>query len=337
MIDLLLLNTRIARIDQPADGLIAERVEKGTTTIAVSGRVGWLAKSVEYAEAKGDADSIAPGAWKVLDPSPRRTHFHGSIPLGAGWHKVSFRSEGDGYRQANDVLIGVGEVFVVAGQSNGAGSSKTLFLSTSEDVHTGHLDGGSLTWGRADDPQTSGSGGSVWPLVGAELAARLRIPIGFVNMAVGATSLDQWRPGGPLQTNLVRALRLTKSTGVRAVLWHQGESDKRTSRVHYAEGLKRLITQTRAEVGGTPVPWMVAQVSYGFGSTGEGVRAAQASLWQNAVALRGPDTDGLGADYRESDNVHFNAAGTRGAAKLWVETIMQAFFSDVKTGAEGTR
>jgi Carbohydrate esterase, sialic acid-specific acetylesterase len=326
--DLLFLNTRIISVEEPSEGAVLQRAGTSPTDVFVSGRVGWFARSVEVAAASGDVDSISPSAWTMLDPKPRMTRFRGRIRLKPGWTKLSFRSKGAGYRQGDDVMIGVGEVFVIAGQSNAAGSSKTLFLTDSANVMAGRIDKTRLTWRRGDDPQLSGTGGSVWPLVGKTLAAELGVPIGFINVAVGGSSLQDWKPGGQLQSTLVKALRLTGSGGARAVLWHQGESNKNTPPAEYRDGLARLITQTRSEVGGKPVPWVVAEATYSFGSSGDGVRAAQVSLWKNGMAFPGPDTDVLGTRYRESDDVHFNDLGTREAAKLWAKALEAAFFPD---------
>ncbi len=37
----------------------------------------------------------------------------------------------------------------------------------------------------------------------------------------------------------------------------------------------------------------------------------------------GPDTDALGREYREVDDVHLNAKGTRAAAVLWTKVLVR--------------
>ena len=85
--------------------------------------------------------------------------------------------------------------------------------------------------------------------------------------------------------------------GFRAVLWHQGESDanqKDPTRTLpgklYREYLEKLIRDSRREIG-WDAPWFVAQASYHVpGDEGsDDIRAAQASLWRDGIALEGPD------------------------------------------------
>jgi hypothetical protein len=129
--------------------------------------------------------------------------------------------------------------------------------------------------------------------------------------------------------------------GFRAVLWHQGESDanqrdpsRTLSGTLYREYLERVIRESRREIG-WDAPWFVAQVSY-HGPDDEGspeIRAAQASLWQDGVALEGPDTDALTGDFRERQGrgVHFSGAGLREHAARWAEKILPWLEQQLRT------
>ena len=177
-------------------------------------------------------------------------------------------------------------------------------------------------------PKSAG-GGSVWPLVGDDLAERLKVPIGFINVASGGSSILDWQPGKPAFKQMADALRQTQPHFVRAILWHQGETDKNRGMIadEYFTALKRLIQGIREETG-FKGPWVVAQASYSDGTVGEGVRRAQAMTWREGLALPGPDTDTLGATFRDADfRVHFNESGTREAARLWTDSIMKCLFA----------
>ena len=89
--------------------------------------------------------------------------------------------------------------------------------------------------------------------------------------------------------------------GFRAVLWHQGESDanqqdptRTLAGKLYREYLEQLIRESRREIG-WDAPWFVAQVSYHVpgDEASPDIRAAQASLWKDGIALEGPDSDAL--------------------------------------------
>jgi hypothetical protein len=119
--------------------------------------------------------------------------------------------------------------------------------------------------------------------------------------------------------------------GFRAVLWHQGESDanqKDPTRTLagklYREYLELLIRESRRELG-WDTPWFVAQVSYHVpdDEASPDIRAAQASLWKDRIALAGPNSDALKGDLRENGGkgVHFSGPGLREHAARWVEKV----------------
>ena len=167
----------------------------------------------------------------------------------------------------------------------------------------------------------------MWPLVGDDLAERLKVPIGFINVASGGSSILDWQPGKPAFKQMADVLRRTEPHFVRAILWHQGETDKGMTANEYFAALKRMIEEIQKD-SGFKGPWIVAQASYSDGTVGEGVRSAQAMTWREGLALPGPDTDTLGATFRDADfRVHFNESGTREAARLWSDSIMKCLFA----------
>ena len=53
--------------------------------------------------------------------------------------------------------------------------------------------------------------------------------IGLIPCAVGGSSLGEWQKGGSLYNNTVAAtLEAVKSSTLKGILWHQGESDSDT-------------------------------------------------------------------------------------------------------------
>jgi hypothetical protein len=321
------IGTEIRSIEGLRDGFLMQRPATGPAKVAVCGRVGLLAERIEVAVAPAGG-ALGEDGWFSLDAAPR-FFFDGTVELPAGWHQVWVRSAGArGLRALRPVEIGVGEIFIVAGQSNAAGSSRTLFAAESPRVRTAELnDGGAIVgWRICADPQVRNGGGSVWPLVGEQLTRRVGVPVGFVNCAIGSTSINDWQPGQPAFERFANVARSLGPGGFRAILWHQGEADQSMSEAEYAAKLETVIAELRARVG-EPTPWMVACASFEQGRVGEGVRAAQHAVVSRGIALGGPDTDGLGAEFREpADGVHFNAAGTRAAAALWTERMAGAFF-----------
>jgi hypothetical protein len=324
----LYLDTKIHELSTIQKGEVIQRGAEEKILVTLSGRVGMLARQVEVAVVNNEKFSIHPKEWLNLDNDPYGTFFKGGILIPSGLSTIflkSNRNNSPSPRTSNAFELSVGEIFIVAGQSNAGGSSNTLFIPRSNFVHTGQFqEDGSLIWKNGADPQIMGGGGSVWPLVGDQLFLKLNVPIGFINVAAGATSIIEWQPDHIHFQQLVKAVKSIKPHGHRAILWHQGESDHWISAGEYYHLLSNLIQKVEEETK-LPIPWMVAQASYKDDMISEAVREGQRRSWEMPRVFEGPDTDGLQSIYRH-DNVHFNEEGTRAAAALWTEKIYQAFF-----------
>lgn len=252
--------------------------------------------------------------------------------------------------------VGLGEVFVIAGQSNSANYGEQKLSPTSDRVVA--FDGS--RWQTAHDPQprAGGRNGSFIPAFGDALVARLDVPIGIVACGIGATSVREWLPKGTPFPNpptvvsrveqdattgqwsskgeayamLVEHMQELGPHGFRGVLWHQGESDanqKDPTRTLpgtlYREYLETIIRQSRQAIGWS-APWIVAQATYHVpgDEASPDIRQAQASLWEAGVAIQGPDTDTLTGDMRERNGqgVHFSAKGLRAHGEMWAEKVL---------------
>ena len=294
--------------------------------------------------------------WQRVERDGDRFRSTLAAPAG-GWHRVEVRSVVDDAvtGMATVEQVGVGEVFVVAGQSNSANHGEEQLVPADDRVVTLAPDG---VWRVAADPQpgASGDGGSFLPALGDLLVERFDVPVGFVACGIGATSVREWLPEGsrfpapPTLTGrvrpsadggfesdgaafamLVRRMKQLEPTGFRAVLWHQGESDANQqdrSRTLpgplYEAMLGRVIRAARGDVG-REVPWFVARATYhvpGDESSSD-IRAAQGAVCRDGLALPGPDTDRLAGVLRDSGGrgVHFSGAGQRRHAEAWMEAV----------------
>ena len=235
----------------------------------------------------------AAGLRKKLDSAIKDGAFDATVEVGAGgWHQFDVRAVAGGKAVASaDVeRLGVGEVFVVAGQSNSANHGAEKQVAKSGRVAA--LDG--TRWQPANDPQpgASGTGGSFLPPVGDAIAEKFGVPVGLVACGVGATSVREWLPEGATFPNpptiegnvrkhadgkweskgdlyaaFCARMKALGPNGFRAVLWHQGESDatqRDATRTLpgelYREYLEKLIRDSRKDIG-WDAPWFVAQAS----------------------------------------------------------------------------
>ena len=223
--------------------------------------------------------------------------------------------------------VGVGEVFIVAGQSNSANSGDAPLTPTDSRVSTWGPSG----WRFGYDPQpaATGNSGSPWPVAGDLLASRYDVPIGFLSVGFGGTQVDRWVPSqNDLFPRITDALDAVEPNGARAILWHQGESNAGgTAAEDYARMLGEVVLGSR-EYAGYEIPWIVARVS--FVPNGDPVKMGWIIEGQNAVidedplTFPGPPTDDLNGTQWRYDTIHFNEAGLREHASRWDSRIATA-------------
>lgn len=248
-------------------------------------------------------------------------------PPAGGWYRLEVRS---GTETAHVEPFGVGEVFVIAGQSYADNCSDEPLKVKEPQGRVTVLDPKTGGWRKADDPQPTPSqhrAGSIWPPFGDELVKTLTVPVGMVNVAVAATSSAQWMPGQGLHNNLLAAGRAVGR--FRAVLWQQGESDVmgHVPTATYVENLKTIRGALVKECG-FEGPWLPAKSTihptvYNNPKQEAVIRSAIDQLWRTPGFRPGPDTDTLTGENRggAGSRQHFSASGQRRAAALWVGAV----------------
>jgi len=270
--------------------------------------------------------------WKTLEGRPVQNGFAATARIAAGgWYRLEVRQmEGDRIlAEAHVEPIGVGEVLLIAGQSYAEGANDERIKIEDPAGRVAALDTVKREWRIADDPQPNvNDGGTIWPPLGDMLVPTLRVPVGFVNVAVGGTASRQWLPGEKLYLNLAAA---GKAVGqFRAVLWQQGESDviEHVSTGTYVKHLRAIREGLVREWGFEP-PWLAAKSTMHptvyNNPAGEGaIRAAIDELCREGTGFRrGPDTDVLGGENRGGigSRRHFSGIGQRRAALLWFAAL----------------
>lgn len=343
-------------INTPLDYQIVQRTSKDKGKIIVAGKLETTKAEVGAIEARLVGKGIKSD-WQKLLATPKGESFRGTLeaPPGA-WYSVEVRAleQNLAFISSSVAHVGVGEVFVIAGQSNSANHAQEKLSPKSDKVVA--FDGKS--WKAANDPQSgaSGGGGSFIPPFADAIAEKFNVPVGIVATGVGASSIREWLPEkttfpnpptllgnvtklesgeweskGIIFQRLVTKLQPLGNQGFRAVLWHQGESDAnqadptRTLKGElYQKYLEQLIRDSHKEVG-WDFPWFVAQVSYHSPADNGSadIRNAQKALWNNAIAIEGPDSDKLGSEYRDGNGkgVHFSGKGQKEHASLWFQKV----------------
>lgn len=283
--------------------------------VRVAGKTGWTAATLDAGRKTFTAKLTAPaGGWYVVE--------------------VCAKKGEDTVATAKVENVGVGEVFVGAGQSNstscgGLGSKSPLdgcTKPTSGMVTTFN----GTSWRIADDPQPGAhdekqyASGSFWPSFGDVMAARYKVPIGVAVTGHGGTGIEKWKTDGELFKWTLTRMQQLGTNGFRAVLWHQGESDANMPAKQYAVGLGQIIGDFRKQAG-WEMPWFVANASFipNKPLNEAGSRGGQKLLWEQKVAFEGPDTDKMVGDLRDNGGkgIHFSKKGLEVHGKAWAEKV----------------
>ena len=201
------------------------------------------------------------GHWVKLKLDKSSGEFAASLtePAG-GFYQVEVHLLWHGKQVAHISVphVGIGEVFVIAGQSNSTNDGEVR--QTTETGMVVAFDG--TTWQVANDPQPGvqdhSTKGSFIPAFGDALYRKYHVPVGVVAVGHGSTSVRQWLPAGnpvyvmPTMTKFIITTNATGDLvsdgtlfdglaerirelgvhGFRAVLWHQGESDAHQAPEH---------------------------------------------------------------------------------------------------------
>ncbi|MBQ9358427.1 MAG: hypothetical protein IJT95_02660 [Abditibacteriota bacterium] len=244
-----------------------------------------------------------------------------------GWYRIEIRAEKDKKTVAETVVekVGIGEVFVGAGQSNSTNCGEerigqTLGMGASTD---------GVNWKPCDDPMIgqhdNTPGGSYYPALVDLLYTEFKVPIGIASTGHGGTSIEAWAVGGELYNFFMTRVKQLGRGGFRAVLWHQGEANVETPTGESVLNMTAIIKSSNYDAGWR-FPWFVAKASYHNPehTSWPLIRAAHQQLWDEGVALEGPDTDTLGSEYRDNGGrgVHFSPKGLRAHAALWAEKLI---------------
>ncbi len=234
----------------PCDWQVLQQDASGAAEFQLEGR--WSHEEPGSVQVRLVREDTAAPVTAALDWQPAETfpdgHWHATvrdIPAG-GLYRLETRFNPESTPQGEwsprgDMrhFLGVGDLWVIAGQSNAAGYGRGPY---DDPPQLGvHLFRNSETWSLAAHPMNESTdtrhpvtrengnpGHSPWLHFGRLLQRELGHPIGLVQTALGGSPLSMWLPDGrgeaPLFENLVRCVERVGGR-VRGILWYQGESD----------------------------------------------------------------------------------------------------------------
>jgi uncharacterized repeat protein (TIGR01451 family) len=336
-------------VTQPVARMVFQRNQSNEAQVLVAGLAPATATSVDARFVPLTLGQGAVTAWTPLEFLASTKAFRGPVPVTAGWYRLDVRAKSGStvLTETHVNRVGIGEVFVVAGQSNAVGGFETEPGATDDRVscldfiqETINEQLLPLRFGQASSGASIGPSQPphIWARLGDKLVQRLNVPVLFIGAAQQGTSSDQWQQsaagssnaqGYPYRRLGIALQHYIMRTGARAILWHQGEGDISSSEAQYYSNLQYVIQKTRQQTGGVRLPWIVSRASYTQGRTNPGVIAAQNRLIDPASQVfPGPSTDDLvGSDNRLGDNVHLGGNGLVQFINRWNQSLTDDFFS----------
>lgn len=269
------------------------------------------------------------GTWTTLVASPAGGVFDANVTLtGPGQGALEVRLSNAAGVIASLANVGVGDVYIVGGQSNHVGMANTAQVAPA-------APGGNPGWvsteldlaniwrpnvetlgqpfsDRAGGVWSAYTAGTVYGSYFGALATQAMaagVPVAFVPCAMGSTTIASWQPGAGGSASLYAAMRDRAALvgAHKAVLWWQGEADAMAGVASQAAFETSLNAVINAWWTDRATPWVLVNINdQGLGSTPPGLAAVRAGI----AAVGASNThvsaaaDALGA--WSDGNVHYN-------------------------------
>ncbi len=358
----------VLKITYPESRAIFQRENDNTSTIYFSGS---LYQPVDSVQARLQAEEAGQGTntnWVTIQKNLLGGIFQGSLRGKGGWYRLEVQAFVGGTVVNSDVIrkVGIGEVFIITGQSNAQGFQGFGAVGATDDrVNCLTYDNSKLS-SLSDPPVPTfqqitatsligprGQSAWCWGYLGDLLVKQYNVPVLFINTAWEGTTIQNWResadgkttknlfaigtpdenfPKGMPYGNLVIALHYYCSLqGLRAVLWQQGEFDNfplHSTRKDYAENMQYLVNKTRLDTDRYPA-WVLARSSYFNGEVSQDIIQAQNDVINtyNNNVFAGPFLDNLMIP--RFDNVHFGNRTTNNPGDKGLNDLGQAWFNSL--------
>lgn len=285
------------KVTSPAVRSVYQRETGGQTNVPISGYFTAPINKVEVRATPVIAGQGQGTDWTVLHDNPSGGVFNGTIRLFGGWYTIEVRGFLNSELVGRDIVerVGVGEVFIISGQSNAQGIDDSFVNSErATDDRVSYISYDNTAGSISDPPYPTfqhletnitlgprGKGAWCWGVLGDLLVQKLNVPVLFINTAFEGTSIENWTSSsegkdtfnayggfkyneGMPYANLRISLRnYVNLLGARAILWMQGETDTfplRSSKDHYTQHMQKLMERVEIDLG-KRMHWVIARTS----------------------------------------------------------------------------
>jgi Carbohydrate esterase, sialic acid-specific acetylesterase len=315
-------------VDYPQPYVLYQRDAADTGEVRIRGTLSGITEPCRV-EARFNG-----GPWQTLDAATEEGRFTGTIAGHTGQGKLEVRSASHPDSVTVVEPVAVGDLFLVTGQSNADGRGSVNVTLADANPFVGVKYQGE-TWSRGGDPSDdSGKYASPWPIVLNTLIPEQKIPMGFVQTAVGSTVVRQWRKEGQLYERAMSLLHKATDGGmaVKAVLYYQGENDI-THHNHlsvlgdyeqYKTHLTAMVADFHTDL---KAPVLVGQITNlaPDRNRNDGIRRAQQEIWSESPHAR---PGAVTYDILPTDGVHYrDPVNMRAFAERWTYAIRNALYA----------
>ncbi|GGD59868.1 hypothetical protein GCM10011514_24800 [Emticicia aquatilis] len=362
LLNIVLLDTYSQiQITFPVSRIVFQRNNQNQATVNIAGSYFQQLDKVEARAVPVWGGQGTETGWNAVQEFKNNGIFSGTIQLNGGWYNIEVRGILNGNIITTSTLerVGVGEVFIVAGQSNAQGDqgySGATIGATDDRVSTINYYDPALNEDNLPF-QFSQMGNNTkmapynyvpwfWAKLGDKLAQRLNVPVLFYGAALGGLSCEVWRrsaegqdlrqelptfvkvAGMPYRGMKAALQQYVTRTGVRAILWQQGESDGSSSGETYYNNLRTVIEKSRSDSKKDDLAWVVARSSRNPSILPTVIEGQNLTIQRVPNVFSGPPTDEIvGANFR-ADGIHFHNDGLWLASDYWNNYLDGNFFSN---------
>ena len=349
------------QITFPVSRIVFQRNNQNQASVNIAGSYFQQLDMVEMRAVPVWGGQGVETSWKSIPDFRNNGHFSGTIQLNGGWYNVEVRGilNGNIVTSATLERVGVGEVFIVAGQSNAQGDqlySGATIGATDDRVSTINFYDPLLNEENLPFQFSQMSNNSkmapynyvpwFWAKLGDKLTQRLNVPVLFYGAALGGLSCEVWRrsaqgedlrkefslfvkvAGMPYRGMKAAIQQYVTRTGIRAILWQQGESDGNSNGETYYNNLKTVIEKSRSDSKKEDLAWVVARSSRNPSILPTVIQGQNLTIERVKNVFSGPPTDEIIGSAFRADGIHFHNDGLSLASDYWNEYLNENFFSN---------